>query len=74
MLPVGTHDCSARRQPSICFGCFDHGERHPVLHAAGRILVLEFEENACAVGWRDVTQGHSVVLPMRCRMLSADCS
>jgi hypothetical protein len=37
------HHRAASRKAAIDFGRFNHGERHAILHAAGRILVLELE-------------------------------
>jgi len=37
-------------------GGLDHGERHPVLHAAGRILALHLEKDAGSIGWNHLPQ------------------
>src|SRR5690349_19672127 len=49
-------DCATGLQASVCLWRLDHGERHAVLHAACRVLALEFEENPGAVGWHDIAQ------------------
>ncbi len=47
---------AAGRQPPIRLGRLDHGERHAVLHAAGRVLVLKFQQDAAAAGRPDTHQ------------------
>src|SRR5579872_6478610 len=41
-------DSAAGLQPAVRFGSFDHGQRHAIFHAAGRILALELQQNARA--------------------------
>ena len=39
--PVYSTTETARREPSVRFRRLDHGQRHAVLHAAGRILTFQ---------------------------------
>ena len=62
-------DGAARLQAPVGLGGLDHGERHPVLHAAGRILALELQQDARAAAGTMWRSGSSDVLPMRSRMV-----
>ncbi len=48
---------AAGLQAPVGLGCLDHGQRHPVLHAAGGIFVLQFQQDARAIARRDPAQG-----------------
>ena len=50
-------DRTAGFETPVGFRRLDHRERHPVLHAAGGVLVLGFEQEAGAVGGADMAQG-----------------
>ena len=44
--PAGVlDDGAAGPEPAVGLGARDHGERHPVLHAPGRVLPLELDED-----------------------------
>ena len=45
-------------QAPVGFCRFDHGKRHPVLHAAGRVLALKLQQDATAVCGNNLAQGH----------------
>src|SRR5436190_16812748 len=49
-------DRAARLEAPVRFGRFDHRERHPVFHAAGRILALDLQQNARAFFRDDLAQ------------------
>jgi hypothetical protein len=48
--------CPARLQASVSLRRLDHGERHPILHAAGRVLAFDFEQDAGAISRHDMAQ------------------
>ena len=50
-------DRAVRGETAVRLGRLDHGERHPVLHAAGGVLALELQQDAGAVRGHDVAQG-----------------
>ncbi len=52
------HHGVAGRQSSIFLGPPDHRLRHPVLHAAGRVLALGFHQDPGAAGRHDPAQFH----------------
>ena len=49
-------DRAAGHEAPVRHGRVDHGERHAVLHAAGRVLALQLQEDAGAVAGHDVAQ------------------
>ena len=49
-------DRAARLQSSIGLGRLDHRQRHAILHAAGRILAFELQQDASSVGGDDMAQ------------------